>query len=165
MKKALISGALCSLLGIALSCGAAILQVSHAQSVEHSRLFGPALILPWLGFLVGFVPYAKRAGQWPLARRAPRFVAAAIVAVSCAIAAYLTFVAASYIWNKPVAGEEQSVAYLIFHPAEVPLLRERYEYKDKPPVELQSNWPVPTGFVFVLGFFVGYVWSGRWDRL
>jgi peptidoglycan biosynthesis protein MviN/MurJ (putative lipid II flippase) len=168
MSKAMIVGMLSCGVGVILTFVLGAVLAGRSKSIDEFWLFGATSMLPWLSFLLGFRPLAKREGKWPIPTRGPRLLAALIVALCSSVAAYLCIAVMSFTWNVgSLPPEKQSFTYIVCHPSEIPPLRQRTEYFDRQRRATEHNvtWPAPTIGAFILGGFLGFVWFGRWDKV
>ena len=81
-------------------------------------------VAPFLAFLLAYYILAKWSGEWPVDYRGVRLTISGIVAVQGALVGYLSYVLVSFAWHEErLPPEKASLVYLVFHPTEVPPLR------------------------------------------
>jgi hypothetical protein len=124
-------------------------------------------ILPLLLYFFAFWLVARRTGEWPVERRSVRFINGGILGIQCAALAYLSFVLVSFTWNEHVLPPEKaSITHLIFHPSDIPQLKEVRRKVGENPKEWSVSWHKGVFLGFVVGAFCGYVYSmGKGGRL
>ena len=148
-----------SVVGTIASLGAAWWAAHQWDSFSDNFLFG-TWILPVLLYFFAFWLIARRTGEWPVERRAVRFINSGILAMQCAALGYLSFVLVSFTWNERVLPPEKaSIAHLIFHPNDIPPLKEIRDKWGRNTREGNVSWHKGVFLGFVVGAFCGYVYS------
>lgn len=127
------------------------------------RLIMIAGLLPLVGFLVGYIPYAKGTDQWPVDFRGTRCLIGLLTGALCVMGAFQTFLMASHTWNaRFLPPEKQSITYFVLRPWEVPSLRVTSTNPSTGAItESDQSWHSFAVFSFVMGAAGGYIGSGR----
>ena len=168
LGKTLGIGVVSCVLGVIATVALVAGVVNRFPEVDSMLILAVPAFFPAIAFLAGLILAGYRKGHWPLPSRGPRLLAAFVAACLCGVAAYLSFVMVSFIWNADLLPlEKQSYAYLAFHPGEIPELTEVVKDYDRnsPPREFSVSWPPATILAFFLGGFIVFLWSGRWDKV
>ena len=140
---------------------------AHQWSSFSDQVLFATWVFPLMLYFLAFWLVARQSGEWPVEDRIVRVLNGGILAVECAVLGYLSFVLVSHTWNEPaLPPEKASIVYLVFHPADIPDLKEIKQEPGKPPRETSVSWFKGVFIGFLVGGLCGYVYSmGKGNKL
>jgi len=148
--------------GLGLLLGVSAVYWAASQGNEFStRWFLIPFFLPLLGFVLGFIHVDN---FWPIKRITTRLLFCAVPAFLCALAMCLSNLMVSFTWNRGfLPPEKASLAYLVFHPDEVPPLkiRETQPFAFSSFVKESSPWYQQFLAVFLVAGIFAFVLTCR----